>query len=394
QRDERLVRVLMWTFGGLGLYCFLWFLLLQLRGSAALGPWFAVFGETPRAAAVEGNLAHMTLGSLLGTLWCGLAVLGFWLWRRGAVGARGLLGILLAVTVADLARVDSPFVEVVRYDQFFPDDPGITALRQSLGPGERALAFPGIFPTEGHLATYDIPQVFGYHGNQLRWYDELTRRSVREGASGQQAAQQYWMEFLASPVLRILAARVVIVPFRVDLPGYQSMGGNNQLAIYRNTRALAAATVVPNVRVEPDSARQLTELWDPAFDPTSAVLAFDSVTALGQGGGHGQASIESAGADTVAVRANTDGPAMLLLSRNWHPSWRATVNGAPAPVVRVDYSLLGVPLSGPGTFQVEFRYQPAIVFLARHISMAAWILVLVMTAMTGVGLWRKRSLRA
>jgi hypothetical protein len=394
QHDDRLARIAVWTFAGLGGFAFLWFMVLQLRGSAGLGAWFAVFGEPRGSSALEANLPHMVLGSLLATLWCGLAALGLWLWRRNLLGGRGLIVGLLLISVVDLVRVDSPFVEIVRYDQFFPDDPGITALKQSLGPGERALAFPGLFPTSGHLATYDIPQVFGYHGNQLRWYDELTRRDAREGGQGQLAAQQYWMQLLASPVLRVLAARVVIVPFRVDLPGYVSLGGNQHLAIYRNTRALTGATIVPAVQVQPDSAKQIAELWNPDFDPTQTALVFGPVPALAAGGGKGQATIVGNAADTVAVQATTDGPAMLLLSRNWHPSWQASVDGAPAPVVRLDYALLGVPLAGPGTHQVTLRYAPSIVAVARRISIVAWLIALGLALAGGVRGWLQRRASA
>jgi len=364
---------------------------LQAGGQGALRPWFAVFGATPRASLLEANLPAMAVGALLSALWCGLAAGTLYAWRRGLLGARGAVLALTLISAVDLLRVDARYIEVVRYADYFPEDPGIAALKQSLGPGERVLAFSGTFPTEGHLATYGVPLVFGYHGNQLRWYDELTRRSTREGAATSQEAQKYWFDLLNGPVLRALATRIVILPGKFDLPGYEWLGGNEQLGIYRNPKALSGACVVPKVTIEPDSARQIARLWQATFDPAAEVLAFEPVAEVGEGGGRGNAVITAEGADSLEIEATTTGPAMLLVSRNWHPSWRATVDGAAASVVRVDYALLGVPLSAAGTHRIVLAYRPDIVTTARRVSLAGWAAVLGLSAILLLSHYRKRT---
>jgi hypothetical protein len=331
----------------------------------------------------------MAVGALLSALWCGLAAIALFAWRRGLLGARGAILALTLTSAVDVLRVDARYIEVVRYNDYFPDDPGITALKQSLGPGERVLAFSGTFPTEGHLATYGVPLVFGYHGNQLRWYDELTRRSTREGAATSQEAQKYWLELLNGPVLRALATRVVILPGRFELPGYEWLGGNDRLGIYRNPRALPGASVVPRVTVEADSARQVARLWETGFDPAAEVLAFEPIAEVRDGGGRGSAVISAEGADSLVIQATTSGPAVLLVSRNWHPSWRATVDGAAASVVRVDYALLGVPLAAAGTHRVMLVYRPGIVTTARWVSLAGWAAVLGLSGVLLLAHYRK-----
>jgi hypothetical protein len=353
--------------------------------------WFAAFGPTIHAGALEANLPAMAAGGFLSAAWCAIGAAVLFGWRRGLLGARVAIAILGATTAIDLLRVDARYLEVVRYDDFFPEDPGIAALKQGLGTGERVLALGGTFPTEGHLATYGIPLVFGYHGNQLRWYDEFTRRSVREGAGSDEEARKYWLGLLNGPVLRILATRVVILPGRFELPGYELMGGNERLGIYRNPKALQAATVIPRVTVEADSARQIARLWDSAFNEAAEVLTFAPVAEVGEGGGQGSAVITFDGADSLSIEATTSGPSMLLVSRNWHPSWEATIDGASTSPVRVDYALLGVPLPGAGTHRLTLAYRPAIVATARRVSVAGWVIVLVASAV--LLLRRRRTAR-
>jgi hypothetical protein len=368
---------------------------VQVGGAGALSPWFAIFGTPVRASVLETNLSAMALGGVLAAAWCGLGVGALVAWRRGLLGATGLVAALTAVTAVDLLRVDAPYIQTAPFSEFFPDDPGFGALKQQLQPGDRVLVLPlppGVFPTGGpeggYLATYGIPEVFGYHSNQLRWYDQLTRRDERDAA---QSFADYWFPFLQAPALRALAAPVVIMPFKRDFPGYQLLGSNPQIAIYRNTRALPPASVIPEVRVEPDSTRRLALLWDSTFDAARQALVDAPVPALGAAGGTGTASIVGDGADTVAIDATTSGPALLLVSRTWHPSWQAAVDDKPVPIVRTDHALIGVPLTSPGSHRVRLAYRPAIVAEARTISEVAWAVVVLATlGLIGVELRARR----
>jgi hypothetical protein len=280
---------------------------------------------------------------------------------------------------------------VVRYDDFFPPDPGIEALRSRLIPGERVLAVGGVYP-EGFLATYGVPEVFGYHGNQLRWYNALTRYDARQAARTPSELQQYWISFLSSPVLRSLAARYVLLPGKVDLPGFRLLGADDRVAVYINDRALPAAAVVPDVQVEPDSARRIALLWSPTFDPAKTAIVEQPVLSVGQAGGTGTAVIEGNGDDTLAIRARSSGPALLTISRTYHPSWQAEIDGQPAPVLRANHALMAVPLTRGGDHQVVLRYRPAIVAWASRMTLTTWAIVLLVTAgVAGLGLRRRRG---
>ena len=290
--------------------------------------------------------------------------------------------ILTVLTALDLLRVDHRYIQVVRYDDFFPPDPGIEALRSRLAPGERVLSVGGVYP-EGFLATYGIPEVFGYHGNQLRWYNDLTRYNVREGARTAADQQQYWLSFLGSPALRSLAARYVLLPGRVELPGLRLLGSDQRVSVYVNDAALAGASVVPEVQVEPDSARRLALLWSPTFDPAKTTIVEQPVLAVGQAGGTGTATIEGNGEDTLVVRAHSSGPALLNISRTYHPSWEAEIDGVSVPVLRANHALMAIPLARGGDHRVVMRYRPAIVRLATRITILTWAAVFLAT---GLGL--------
>jgi hypothetical protein len=367
--------------------------LLALGGGPGLyATWTSVFGAAEggqRAQAFTANLSRIVGGGLIVALICALAWGAVLLWNRGKLRAVHVAIILTSLTAIDLLRVDDRYIQVVRYDDFFPPDQGIQALRSRLVPGERVLTVGGVYP-EGFLATYGVPEVFGYHGNQLRWYNALTRYDVRQGARTAADLEQYWLSFLNSAALRALAARYVLLPGQVELPGLKLLGADQRVAVYLNESAMPGAAVVPEVQVEPDSARQIALLWSPTFDPARTTLLEQPVPSIGQGGGTGTAVIEGNGDDTLAVRARTTGPALLTISRTYQGSWQAEVDGVSVPVFRANHALMAVPLTGSGEHRVLLRYRPRVVQLTASVTAATWAIVLLVTAVAAALSLRRR----
>ncbi|MFL5460131.1 MAG: hypothetical protein ACJ8AY_05550 [Gemmatimonadales bacterium] len=367
-------------------------LLTLAGGSGFYQTWVSVFGAPEgldRSAAFAANQPRILGGALAVTLLCGLSLGALLLWSRGRLQASHVVMILLTITALDLLRVDARYIQIVRYDEFFPPDPGIEALRDRLAPGERVLAVGGVYP-EGFLATYGVPEVFGYHGNQLRWYNALTRYDVRQAARTSAELQQYWVGLLNSGTLRALAARYVLLPGQVDLPGYRLLGSDQRVAVYVNDGAVPPAAVVPQVQVEPDSARRVELLWSPTFDPAKTAIVDQAVLAIGQAGGTGTATIEGNGDDTLSIDVSATGPALLSISRTYHRSWQAELDGTPVPVIQTNHALMGVAIPRAGEHRVLLRYRPKIVQLAAGITAATWIIVLLVTAAAAVLSLRQR----
>ena len=355
-------------------------------GTGLYGTWTLIAGSAEgggRIDAFAANVGRLAAGALIVALICGVAWGAVFLWSRDKLRANHVVIVLTLLTAIDLMRVDLRYIQVVRYDEYFPPDPGIEALRARLVPGERVLTLGGVYP-EGFLASYGVPEVFGYHGNQLRWYNDLTRYPVRQSARTSTELEQYWLSFLNSAALRALAARYVLLPGQVDLPGFRLLGADQRVAVYLNEAALPGVSVVPGIQVEPDSSRRISTLWSPTFDPAKTVIVEEPVLAVGQAGGTGTAVIEGNGDDTLAVRARSTGSALLHVSRTYNRSWKAEVDGVPVPVIRANHALMAVPLAGGGEHRVIMRYRPTIVRTATMISVATWVAVLLVTLLGAV----------
>ncbi len=355
-------------------------------GTGLYAVWTSLFGDgegSERAAAFAANVPRLAAGALIVALICAAAWGAVYFWSRGRLRATHVAIVLTVLTALDLLRVNDRYIQIVRYDDFFPPDQGIEALRTRLVPGERVLTVGGVYP-EGFLASYGVPEVFGYHGNQLRWYNDLTRYTERQSARTATELEQYWLGFLNSAALRALAARYVLLPGQVDLPGFRLLGADQRVAVYVNDAAMPGAAVVPEVQVEPDSARRIATLWSPTFDPAKTTIVEQPVLAVGQAGGTGTATIEGNGDDTLAIRVRSSGPALLHVSRTYHPSWLAEIDGVSVPVLRANHALMAVPLARSGDHRVVMRYRPAIVRLAATITVITWGAVFLISILGGV----------
>ena len=79
----------------------------------------------------------------------------------------------------------------------------------------------------------------------------------------------------------------------------------------------------------------------------------------------------------VVVQALAEAPALLVLADQWYTGWEATVDGAPAPLVRVNAVLRGVPLT-PGQHEIVFEFRPPALLLGGVLSILGLALVAIL----------------
>ena len=93
------------------------------------------------------------------------------------------------------------------------------------------------------------------------------------------------------------------------------------------------------------------------FDPrtTAIVSADDGEVESPRANGSSSVKVEEIVDGRITMNASSDAGGILVLSESYYPGWRARVDGAVAPVRRVDFMLQGVQLS-PGRHTVVFEF--------------------------------------
>lgn len=252
----------------------------------------------------------------------------------------------------------------------YADDQLMTEMRKSAHPyrsydpsgdaGRAAQLYQGSW-----LMADTIPTLFGYHGNESRFFDELF------------GGKNDWPNQFAPTLLDLYAVKFIVANQDVvkAFPGYrQTLGpvsfssttGRAALAGYLFERDSAAqwVRIVPGAVKVPD-AQIIPTVVDPRF-PVSRVVLYDDTTTV-PGVQTGQAIPEPSpvtaslaswepGAMKVVLSGSDPKTTYLLVAENWYPGWTAAVDGTPAPTLRANHAMLSVAVP-PGAKEVTLRYE-------------------------------------
>jgi hypothetical protein len=286
---------------------------------------------------------------------------------------------VLAATAIDLWSIDRKFYEFSpRADVLFADD-AVTTYLQKTKPPYRVLDAGNSY-SHSILMKYRIPAVLGYHGFELRTYDEL-------GGQG-----EGWRNIGSQHVLDLLAVRFVILPDTQSIPGFhQAVAqtttpfGSTAVLYERDSappyaRVVLAAAKVPEDQVVPT-------LIDPRFAIDGALLLPDTSTArikqavapFPMAATRADVTEWSPGRMKIHLSGAKAEPSHLLVSENWYPDWHATVDGSAATVRRADHTLISVDLPA-GAREVELVFNSATYARGKLISLTALLVACLMIA--------------
>ena len=346
---------------------------------------------------VQANNAAVVLGA-----WRSLAFvllpLGLWFaLTRGKISgtvAAWSLALLVAVDLWTVERIYwmfSPSAKVI-----YASDPVVESLKRESQPVRvlpfqvRRTAEPDVFLGGDALMTHRIRNVWGYHGNQLGRYNELTGFSSEDN------------RIFSPNVLRLTNTKYFLtnipeLPFvghttLVQGPVRNASGDTTYL--YRLNAENPYSWVTPVAVKAPDD-QVLATILNSRFDVNRAAL-FD--TSANVTVAQGVQSLPAPLTITTTVwhyepgnvRIDLSAPAppgsSLVVSENYYPGWIAAVDGKPARVGRTDYTLIGVELpTGARSIQLTFTspsYQRG--------KTITWFAIVLGFLLLGAGFWGDR----
>jgi hypothetical protein len=351
----------------------------------SVGTLFASEQQVPRLAA---NAPELRLGALRLLGFSALAGAAFWAVATGKLRGVAAVGALATVVMADLWSVDRRFFDYKPpASELFADDPITTRLKQE--PKPYRVLDAGVYQGSV-LMAHSVQTVLGYHGNEVRFYDDLL------------GGKNVWRN-IGNPNLHdLLATRFLLLPDTQPVPGFHRIMEPTPTAHGSVGVLYQRDTASPYVRVLPSAAKlpedQLVPtVIDPRF-PVNGVVVFPESASVTP------APIRAGGPDTTLVRAkltewrpgsmrvaltgSDKATRYLLVSETWYKDWHATVDGRPAPVLRGDHALITVALP-PGAREVMLDFDSPEYARGKLISLVAFL------AIVGLGYWsfvRRRRL--
>jgi Bacterial membrane protein YfhO len=321
----------------------------------------------------------------------GLAVL------RGKVSTRAAAWGVAALMTIDLWTVErlywmfSPPAKVI-----YASDPIVDLLKAEPQP-MRVLAVPfeqpvepDAFLTGDAFMTHRIRNVCGYHGNQIGRYNELTGCI----SNPQQLFNPNVLQLTNAKYLLTNIAQIPFLPNFVLIKGPVRNASGDVVYLYKLSGDNPYSWLTPIAVKAPDD-QVLATVLNPRFDVKRAAL-FDTSAHVRASNGVQALPAPTAVVASVShyepgkVRIDLSAPApdgaSLVVSENYYPGWKATVDGKPARIGRADYTFIGVELP-TGARSVELDFTSPSYQRGKRIT---WIAIVFGFLILAAGTWRDR----
>ncbi len=295
--------------------------------------------------------------------------------------------LLIAVTVGDLAYSNGPggatALPPEHYDALDPKtrNQTIALLKKKTSETTNGTVRPRVeliglgFHWPNASLTHRLENTLGYNPVRSSLYARAVGAGDSAGSPGDRKFTPMFPSY-RSPLARLLGLRYIAAGAPIETIDKTLSAGDLPLIargkdswIYENPGTVPRVLYVPRAR----KADFETLLTDGGFDEdfTQVVLLEDPPLEPGRIVRPGRVRIVSATNTETVVEADGPDGGYVVLNDLWHPWWVATIDGAPAPLLRANVLFRAVRVP-PGRHVVRFSFQPVrsalktVVELRRH----------------------------
>jgi len=327
----------------------------------------------------------------------------FWLtrqWAAGRLRREAFLFVLVGLLVADLFWNSGQFNSTFERSRVFPRTQ-ITDLLRTL-PAGRVLVTPSDIETNrkaveetgaqkiiappNTLLAYQVPTVTGKNQQFPKWYREFA-----ELIEPQPYMSHVVFDRSQSPLFDLLNVRYIMThDAAAPLPGCELLRSAEGVSLYENPKVLPRAFAIERALEVTTHEAALDALKAPGFDPRNLAVietereqteraAREKRSLLPpaeapQGGPArgetGDAAIVEDKRDRVRVECDLAHDAIIVLSDNYYPGWRADIDGQPVDVLRANITMRAVRAPA-GHHLITFVFAPGILRLSAYASIAS-----------------------
>jgi len=248
----------------------------------------------------------------------------------------------------------------------FPQLPVIDAIKKNIGYGR-------MFGNYGAEISsyYEIPSIEGYDPLFIQRYGEFiqsanfghfeeAQRSVvkisRRGEQMNRALDLLGVNLIFHPIAD--TNQNWAFPVWEDQKRFTKVFEDNKFQIFKNNTAMNRAALFYDFEIIKNNKEIIKRFYAPNFDfRNKLILEEDPGIKISKGSSESQ--IQSYSPNKVVVKVRSSAPALLFLSDNYYPGWKAKVNGKETKIFRADYTFRAVVVP-EGESAVLFSFEPGL----------------------------------
>lgn len=250
----------------------------------------------------------------------------------------------------------------------YPEVPVIQAIKRNIGQGR-------IFGNIGNSVLssyYGFPSIDGYNPLYISRYGEFIRGASKgESLKGERSVVQLDRNGeYTDRALDLLGVSLVFHPIAdtnqgwaypvwKDKDRYKLIYEDDKFQLFEDMMRLGRATLFYDFEVINNSNDIIKRFYSSNFDFKRTMILEEQPKVSPSKDGKGNAQITSYTPNKVVIKVATDKEALLFLSDNFYPGWKAKVNSQDVKIYRADYTFRVVVVP-KGQSIVEFIYKQSL----------------------------------
>lgn len=308
-------------------------------------------------------------------------VAAFFLLKMRRIKAAAVCALLILLYIVDVGRVNAKFMLLVNVPE---KSKGTKTSVMAFLEKEKDWKEYRTLPMQAdpmQFASANIPVLFTPHPvQQVRWQEFLDYLSLDSAM----------VDMVNLKYLVLSADQYAQEKQRYDgkyVPVFVSPDGGD--VVLQNRTVLPKAWLVPAVYQLQAPRQALSIMLEKSFDPRRFALVERPAPLRlpGEAAGQvGEVSISRYEGEKIFLTANVTANALLVLGEKYYKGWKATVDGKPAEIERVNYILRGIYLP-PGKHDVRFYFEPLSFKVGKWLTLSSFAIM----ALALFFAWRRKK---
>lgn len=306
--------------------------------------------EAKRAAMID-HLPNIVIGLWAIAILTWLVYAFIWGFTNRRIGQAAIVGLIFLALI-DLWRLDFNFIDITDYDRQFPVIPAVNRIKGEAEPVRVFDLTRRTFSSRDYFALQGIEQMIGYHGAQLKSFDEFIgglNYSRLLGPSG-----------INLRPFRLSNTKYVVLDQGRQLGPELGLNlvYNQEVAVYEVPNTMRRASLFHAYQIAAGDTTDLHTLFNENF-PYQRILLLNEKPeiepVLPDSGAAERVEIVEHDVNRQRYSVQLASPGLLFVSENYFPGWKVKVDGEPAKLLRADHTFRAVALPA-GPHEVEFYF--------------------------------------